>query len=74
MKKNVRRISALQRERTTAINRKVFKRIHAAIVECAELDRNAFSWPVMGFLSRPMQFKDFGALMANTKTHKRNNK
>lgn len=74
MKKVVTKTSQLQRERIVARNKRVFNRTHKALVECAELDRQFFSYPVMGFLPVPMDMCNFGARMANSGTHKRNNK
>lgn len=72
--KKVRRVSALQRERAVARNKKVFWNYHKALVACGELDKAFFSYPIMGFIPAPQDRVNFGAMMANTRTHKRNNR
>ena len=76
MKKKVRKMSDMQRARILDKNSKVFWRLNKALAvrntkDAMDVNRLL---PLVSFgLLLPLAFKDFGARMANTKTHKRNN-
>lgn len=69
----MRRESQDARERAVARNKKVYHRTHQAIVDAATTEQNFFSRQFLGYLDSPMEMRDFGALRANSRTHKRNN-
>lgn len=77
MKKKVRKMSDMQRARILNKNRKVFWRLNKALSvrntkDAMDVDKLL---PLVSFgLLPPLAFADFGARMANTGTHKRNNK
>lgn len=77
MKKKVRKMSDMQKRRIVDKNRKVFWRLNKAL----DMRRKATGMlkgpdvlPLVNITPAPMPFANFGAYMANTRTHKHNNK
>ena len=77
MKKKVRKMSDMQKRRIVDKNRKVFWRLNKAL----DMRRKAIGklkgidvLPLVNITPAPMSFAKFGAYMANTRTHKHNNK
>ena len=77
MKKRVRKMSDMQKVRILNKNSKVFWRLNKALAIINSVLRDTEGvdkLPLFNFTPRPMSFTDFGAYMANTRTHKRNNR
>ena len=77
MKKKVRKMSDMQKARILNKNRKIFWRLNKALAVINHVSRDAEGvdkLPLFNFTPQPMSFVNFGAYMANTRTHKRNNK
>ena len=80
MKRKVTKMSDEQKSRLVDINRRVFWRLNKALAIKNGLMPNNHATaydklPLVSFgLLPPLAFADFGARMANTKTHRRNNK
>jgi hypothetical protein len=77
MKKKVRKMSDAQKVRILNTNGKVFWRLNKAlaVINHVVTDSEAIDkLPLFALAPAPMSFVNFGAYMANTKTHKRNNK
>lgn len=77
MKKKIRKMSDAQKMRIIDKNRKVFWRLNRALVARIGSSRaveGVDKLPLFNFMPQPMSFANFGAMMANTRTHKRNNR
>lgn len=76
MKKKVRKMSDMQKLRIIDKNMNVFWRLHEAlnnrIKAIGKLDA-LDALPLVNITPAPMSFVNFGAFMANTRTHKHNN-
>lgn len=77
MKKKVRKMSDMQKVRIINKNMNVFWRLHKAL----DIRRKATGMlkgidmlRLVNFTPAPMSFANFGAYMANTRTHKHNNR
>ena len=71
MKKKVRKTRILNK------NSKVFWRLNKALAVMNHISRDVEGvdkLPLFNFTPAPLSFVNFGAFMANTGTHKRNNK
>lgn len=77
MKKKVRKMSDMQKVRILNKNGKVFWRLNKALAVINHISRDVSGvdkLPLFNFTPQPMSFVNFSAMMANTRTHKRNNR
>jgi hypothetical protein len=77
MKKKIRKMSDMQKVRIINKNRNVFWRLHEALDNRRKATgtlKGIDALRLVNFTSAPMPFVSFGAYMANTGTHKRNNR
>lgn len=77
MKKKVRKMSDAQKRRILDKNRKIFWRLNRALAARIGLSRvveGVDKLPLFNFTPAPQDHVNFGAMMANTRTHKRNNR
>lgn len=77
MKKKVRKMSDMQKARIISKNMKVFWRLHKALDnrrKAIGMLKALDALPLVNIAPAPMSFVNFGAYMANTRTHKHNNR
>lgn len=77
MKKKVRKMSDMQKARIINANKKVFWRLHEALDnrrKATGMLKGVDMLRLVNFTPAPMPFVNFGAYMANTRTHKHNNR